>query len=104
MEAYLGTLLGLVKTYLPGIIFVDSVHELSLWGAAVVIVLVAAVFFAILTLKKLVTNLILGYIVIYIGEYFFHIDLVPNWMLWALMAFFGPIVPFLNFIYQFLMK
>ena len=104
MDALLDKLMHVIQTYLPGVVSVGSTHELSLWVATVVIVLVADVFFAMLTLKKLVKNLVLGYLVIYAGQYFFHMDLVPNWMLWALMAFFGPIVPVLNFIYQYLMK
>ena len=104
MDPLLDQLMHVVQTYLSGVISVGSTHELSLWGASVVIILVAAVFFAMLSIKKLVKNLVLGYLVIYAGQHFFHIDLVPNWMLWALMAFFGPVVPILNFIYQYLMK
>ncbi len=85
------------------VVRIEGNMDLYLYGAAILFILIMASSLAFYTIKKVVVNLVLAYICIYIGQYLFHITLVPDALMLVLMAFFGPLAVVMGFIWHFLM-
>ena len=56
-----------------------------------VIVAIVAFKMAFFTIKKVVVNLVLGFVAYYAAVYMFNIPMDVGFWLWALTALFGPI-------------
>lgn len=65
--------------------------SIVIYGAIALIVAFTVIKVAWFTVKKVITNVILGYVAYLIATMVFHIDMIMNLALWSLTALLGPI-------------
>lgn len=91
MDSLLQTFIRLVNTYVGNWIHISGESDLLLYVVGIVIVVAVVMSVAFYSLKKVVINLVTGYIVMFIAQNVFDINIVPDSIMLTLMALFGPI-------------
>lgn len=91
MEPTLQQLTTTLNEYTGNWLHFSSGNDLFFYAGVLAVVLIAAAMITMYSIKKAVINLVTGYITLYIVQQFFHIAIVPDYLLLGLMAFFGPL-------------
>lgn len=88
---WINALVQFLQEHAAGLIHISGASDIFGMGIGTVIVICVAIYVTYYTVKKVIWNLVLGYIVLYAIKYFLHIVIEPTAIMVALMALFGPI-------------
>lgn len=97
---FLKPLETLFMTYGSQFLKVDSSYDLYIYAGVALAIVIVASYLTFYTLKKIVVNLVLSYVCLYLAEMFFHVSIVPDTIMLVLMAFFGPIAVVLGVLWH----
>lgn len=84
-------ILQVFQDMLSNLVHITGIGDIFGFGIGGIIIFVVLMYFTFYTIKKVVTNLIVGYITLFAIQYIFHIIVEPTAIMLVLMALFGPI-------------
>lgn len=72
-------------------IYVNGQQDILLLGVTFVVIIALAMMLTFYTLKKIAFNLFLGYLFVFAAKYALHVSVTTDYLMFGLMAFFGPL-------------
>lgn len=93
-----------LQTYAGFLIHITNAADIWQMGGGAIVIALVVMYIAFYSVKRIIKNLILGYIFLYAAEYIFHLVIEPTAIMITLMALFGPIPIILAAVWQIIMQ
>lgn len=85
------SIIQVFQDLMSNFVHITGISDIFGLGIGGIVIFVVLMYFTFYTVKKLVTNLLVGYVSLFAIQYIFHIVIEPTAIMLVLMALFGPI-------------